>query len=49
MEEREVIWDNHHGFTKGKSCLTYLVALCDGVTASVYRRRATDIIFLNFG
>lgn len=25
-EDTEVIWDSHHGFTKGKSCLTHLVA-----------------------
>ena len=24
MEEREVIWDNQHGFIKGRSCLTNL-------------------------
>jgi len=26
MEARVEIWENHNGFTKGRSCLTNLVA-----------------------
>ncbi|CAM5122408.1 unnamed protein product [Eretmochelys imbricata] len=48
VEERKMIRNSQHGFTKGKSYLTNLIAFYDEITGSVDMGKGVDMIYLDF-
>ncbi|GAB0192666.1 mitochondrial enolase superfamily member 1 [Grus japonensis] len=48
VEEKKVTGSGQHGFTKGKLCLTNLIAFYDGMIDCVDEGRAVDAVYLNF-
>lgn len=47
MDDRGLIRDSQYGFTKGKLCLSNLVAFHNAVVASADQKRAMDVIYLD--
>ncbi|GAB0177485.1 mitochondrial enolase superfamily member 1 [Grus japonensis] len=48
VEEKVVIGSGQHGFTRGKSCLTNVIAFYDGMTSWVDEGKAVDVVYLDF-
>jgi len=45
---RKVTGSSQHGCTKGKSCLTNLIATRNTMTSSVHEERVINMIYLDF-
>ncbi|PKU49305.1 rna-directed dna polymerase from mobile element jockey- hypothetical protein [Limosa lapponica baueri] len=48
MNGKKVIWNNQHGFTKGRSHLNNLIAFYNMVTGLVNKGRTVDGVYLYF-
>ncbi|KAJ7406533.1 hypothetical protein BTVI_65236 [Pitangus sulphuratus] len=48
MKDKKLITIHQHGFTKGKSCLTNLIAFYDETTTWMDDERAVDVVYLSF-
>ena len=48
VEEKKVIRSSQHGFTKGKSCLTNLIAFYNGMSVWIDDGRAVHVVYLDF-
>ncbi|PKU37921.1 rna-directed dna polymerase from mobile element jockey- hypothetical protein [Limosa lapponica baueri] len=48
MEDKKAIRSSQDGFSKGKSCLTNLIAFYDGITGWIDEGRAVDVVYLDF-
>ncbi|PKU32528.1 rna-directed dna polymerase from mobile element jockey- hypothetical protein [Limosa lapponica baueri] len=48
VEEKKAIRSSQHGFTKGKSCLTNLIAFYNGMTGWIDEGRVVDVVYLDF-
>ncbi|PKU35686.1 rna-directed dna polymerase from mobile element jockey- hypothetical protein [Limosa lapponica baueri] len=48
IEEKKAIRSSQHGFTKGKSCLTNLIAFYECMTGWIDEGRVVDVVCLDF-
>ena len=48
LEEKKAIGRSQHGSTKGKSCLTNLIAFYEEVTRWIDDGKAVDVVYLDF-
>ncbi|GAB0182807.1 mitochondrial enolase superfamily member 1 [Grus japonensis] len=48
VEEKKVIRSGQHGLTKGKSCLTDLIAFYDSMTGWVDQGKTVGVVYLDF-
>lgn len=46
--EEKVMRNSQHGFIKGKSGSTNIIAFYDGITGWVNERKAADVVYVDF-
>lgn len=47
LKDKNVIWNYQHGFMKGKSCFTNVIAFYNDMTSGVDERMAVAVAYLN--
>ncbi|KAK4822728.1 hypothetical protein QYF61_019725 [Mycteria americana] len=47
-KDKKVTGKSQHRFSMDRYCLTNLIAFCDEMTSSVDKRRAVDVVYLNY-
>ncbi|RMC07580.1 hypothetical protein DUI87_17054 [Hirundo rustica rustica] len=47
MQDKKMIQDSQHGFTKGRLCLTNLVAICDGGIVAVNKGKPNNVTHIH--
>lgn len=48
MKDKKVIRSTQHGYTKGKTCLSNLIALYDEMMRLVDEGKTVDVVYLDF-
>ena len=48
MTENDLFSKAHHGFIKGKSCVTQLLEFLEDITQAINNREDVDVVYLDF-
>jgi hypothetical protein len=48
LDNTNLISDKQHGFVSGRSCVTNLLETIDYITYNAWKKKATDVVFMDF-